>query len=264
MLSPYIKQFILAVTEELSYRTDFFIRFFTGFISAYARVAIWFAIMASNKDIIGSQGADATIKYMILATIVSSLMGCIPNSEITNRITTGEIGRDLIYPVDLPANIFFKSLGSAFVFFITKALPTLVILTIIFRPSWNMNLVNLSAFIVSVLFSYFLYFNLNLQIDMISFWLLENYSLSGIKFALYGIFSGSLVPLWYYPKWLLDITNLLPFKNMVFGPVSIFLEPGSNQFLSYFSSNIFWAVFMTLLSLILWKRGIRRVEVQGG
>lgn len=266
MNNPYIKSFQIALQDRMQYSTDFLIQFFSGFLYHYAKVAIWFAILMVNKGQVDQLTINDTIMYMILASASGTIyFFAVPTSEITQRVRSGEIGRDLVYPISLPISLFFRSLGGVCTIFLTQVLPAMVILTAIFQPNWPFELVNVLGLLVGAVFGYMLYFLINLQVDMISFWWIETFYFHYIKDAVFRFLSGTLVPLWFFPQWLYRIIEWLPFKNVVYTPIAFYLGRITVQeFLVQMGIQVCWLILLIGVTYLMWKKGTEKVVVQGG
>jgi ABC-2 type transport system permease protein len=265
MLNPYFKFFQIAFQDNINYRVDFLIRLATGFLQSYATVAIWNVIITTKKGILTPEMMALTLMYMIFACMFNILIHAVPEAEITNRVRTGEIGRDLVYPVSLPVSLFFKSLGITCVTCLTRIVPTFLILTLIFKPAWNLNPVNIAVLIVGAILGYYIYFLINLLIDMISFWWIETFYFHYIKEAVITFASGVLVPLWFYPPQLYKVISWLPFQNIVYTPLGLYLgKIPLSDFIPLLGVNLFWIIVLNLLFYLVWTSGAKKLVVQGG
>jgi ABC-2 type transport system permease protein len=80
-----------------------------------------------------------------------------------------------------------------------------------------------------------------------------------------SLFSGNFIPLDILPPYLLNIANYLPFKFIVFVPISIItgkisLDNAPIILLSGFA----WTIMLYLSAVILYKQGLKRYEAFGG
>ncbi len=265
-ISPYIKYYILTIEDNLNYKKDFIIKFLTGFIESYAKVAVWYSILISNQMIISGELMNDTIKYIILASVITYMIFIsIPEDEITSRILSGTISNDLVLPISLPITLFFKSLGNFTEAFITRFIPSIFVLTLLYDIKWNLNPINILVLVIGTMLGFYIYFNISIQVDMLSFWIMESYSLHNIKEGIFLFFSGSLIPLWFYPEFLLKIINLLPFKNIIYLPISYYLgKVNHDRILAQIIECFIWVIIFSLITYIMWKKGKKKVVINGG
>jgi len=79
------------------------------------------------------------------------------------------------------------------------------------------------------------------------------------------VFSGSLLPLWFFPgRWEL-VARALPFQFLGFVPAATWMGElaGVELFLNCLLGAV-WAVAMLGFTTWLWSRAITRLVVQGG
>jgi ABC-2 type transport system permease protein len=80
--------------------------------------------------------------------------------------------------------------------------------------------------------------------------------------AIQLLFSGSMIPLTFYPDWLFRIAMFLPFAQVIYSP--IMLLQGQQSALSILGIQAMWVVIMLLISNIGWGMTKSRVMIQGG
>jgi ABC-2 type transport system permease protein len=74
-----------------------------------------------------------------------------------------------------------------------------------------------------------------------------------------------MLPLWFYPDWLLAICNVLPFMYAIFGPMEIYLgrvNVADSGFI--IAMQLLWIVLLFGLERLVWARAQYKLVVQGG
>lgn len=263
-LAAYGKFVGMILKEQTNFRVDFFLHLFTGFISSYAHVAVWIVIMASGGGVT-PETAERTILYIALTGFAGAFIYAPDRDPVFTRVQSGDIARELLYPVSFPLVIFARGLGKAFFRMMFNGLITLAVITPLCGISWEIDPIRLGllflflapAFVISTLISF--------QVDMLAFWVYETTALHYIKQAVVGFFSGHLIPLWFYPAWIMGVLDILPFKNIVYVPIAFFLgelPAGAAPF--HFAVSLLWCCFFTLTSALLWRAGVKKVVINGG
>lgn len=106
---------------------------------------------------------------------------------------------------------------------------------------------------------------IELIIGILAFYTTSSWGLQCFKQAFMSFFSGALIPIELMPIWLQNIANIMPFKSMIYFPVSIFLgNLSSKEIVGGFIFQILWIVILAILSKGLYKRGIKKVIIAGG
>lgn len=98
-----------------------------------------------------------------------------------------------------------------------------------------------------------------------AFWLGRIDTLRDLLFEVYALFSGSIIPNDFLPPVLRNVAGALPFRFMYYIPVSALMgRLRVEEFPGLFINESLWVAGMIILSRLLWRRGVRRFEAQGG
>ncbi len=74
-----------------------------------------------------------------------------------------------------------------------------------------------------------------------------------------------LIPLTFFPDWMIPGIELLPFRGLVDTPVSIYVgHLAGGQALSALLSQVIWTFILVLVGKLLLKNGYKRLAIQGG
>lgn len=78
------------------------------------------------------------------------------------------------------------------------------------------------------------------------------------------IFSGAMIPVYFFPGLLGSIVKLTPFPAMVFGPTNALRSSAVNtEIIVALGVGVFWAVALNLFVYLFWKRSIKKYEAVG-
>ena len=120
-------------------------------------------------------------------------------------------------------------------------------------------------FLLSLLIGMLIIFELTYIFGLLAFftqkaWYL-NWYLDGFK----TIFGGTVVPLWFYPDILKQMSMLLPFRYVSFEPVNFFLQktPIGEAWQVLFI-GVAWIVILRLISTLIYHRIVNRIAINGG
>jgi ABC-2 type transport system permease protein len=79
------------------------------------------------------------------------------------------------------------------------------------------------------------------------------------------VFSGSMIPLWFFPQWLFNIAKFLPFQAIFHTPLSMLIgKLEGRAALEALFIQIAWLLIFLSISYIVWKKAKKRVVVNGG
>ncbi|WP_220208038.1 ABC transporter permease [Reticulibacter mediterranei] len=230
----------------------------------YFLLVFWIAVYEGNKTYNGIT-LTAMITYSTLSMIQ---LNCITYSDIRqsllDRVREGNIIIDLFRPYKFLYAMFARAIGGL-ISTIPIAGATLVI-AILFK---GMQLPSSPeagfVYLISLLLGFVLNFLISIIIGLTAFWTLE---LSGINWAsnlLVGFLSGALIPFWFLPPTVQQITNLLPFQGIIYIPISIYIGKITGSVMWFaISSQLLWIGILSITVSWIWKAAQHKLVVQGG
>lgn len=82
------------------------------------------------------------------------------------------------------------------------------------------------------------------------------------KFLL--VAGGVLIPLDFFPAWLRQVCQSLPFAYTIYGPARFFIEPSPERFIALVLGQLAWLAVLGLLLALAYRRGLRWLNINGG
>ncbi len=253
---------------ELAYRTNTLLSFTGRIVTLLVQIAIWRAIMQNSG---GSATAGATVvtfEEMVTYSVVSAAISIFVTNEIIWiidwKIRTGEIATDLIKPIDLRVQLLSRTIGGIGSDVFIQLVPTLLIGFIGFGlklPTFQNGILFVIAVVNGLLISFAICYLLGLS----GFWWNRVQQFNTVLRVSLRLFSGSFVPLWFFPKALADVAMILPFRLIYFTAISIYMgKLTSQEAIWQIMLQFIWLAGFFLLERLMWHRAIRRLVIQGG
>ena len=263
-MKKYADLALIGIKEHTAYLNSVWANFLAKIVYLYMQFALWNALFTSNKGSNIPLSHEETIKYIIVATIISTFMECDVIDWINSQIQSGDVANQLIRPIDYKFMIFSKHIGTSLVRFVIYTLP-LMILVYIFYHGELFCQKQLVYGIISILLAYMIQFLYSLIIGLMAFWLIVTWPLNMLLAAIYKLLSGSWIPTAMFPELLSKINMFLPFRAIYAIPVTIITTPMSAASIreSLFT-QLFWAATLFLLSEVTWVVGKNKLVIQGG
>lgn len=226
------------------------------------QISIWTALLA------GGSVQNITLSDMVTFTILSFVVGLFTWTDLARvlgrKVKSGTIAIDLVRPINLKLFLVSEDISQHFFTLLSSGIPVVIIATIV----WGIQLPPLPIFLLfllSLILAIWLMYSLDYTMGVLVFWITNDQYLSFMKGSLMTIFSGSLIPLWFYPDWLLRIGFFLPYRLIVFEPISIFLGHISwDEALNIIFMQLLWIAILYAAEKVLWHKAQKHVFVQGG
>jgi len=261
----YLEFSRVAFRRKAAYRFDVFTQVLANILFLFMWLFIWLGLYQGQNQVVGVS-FRTMLSYVLVSQMLQNLHSAgTPLWEIQEQVRTGNIAVEMIRPYHYPTRLLFSDLGSIFFYFLTAVLPLYLVLMFVFQPLRPESLLTWLTFFLSALLGYLIRHNLELTFGLFTFWLIETGGVEDIFYFSVSLFSGSLVPLWFFPAWLGKLARLLPFQGIYFIPNSIFIGDlkGPAALASLFL-QLGWVILTRLLLSFVWKQATKKIVIQGG
>jgi ABC-2 type transport system permease protein len=230
-----------------------------GFLLAYVLLAVY----RQRSDVGGFDATDA-VTFTFVAQGLLMVLGMFNDTEIADRITTGDVIVDLQRPYDHQAWWAGVSYGKAAYYLIFRGVPPFVAGALVFDLQLP-SLGGVAAFLVSVALAVGVAFGWRYLLQLTAFWLLDVRGANQLGWLAAQFLSGAFVPIVFFPDWLEALARALPFASMMQLPVEVWLGRYDGlDLVAVFALQLGWAAALVLAGRHVMSRAVRRVVVQGG
>lgn len=264
MLSKINEIIKINIKVGLAYASSAWGAFFITLLQIFVFYYIWMAIYKFDS-VINDVSKDQIVTYIILSRIIYTQVtwGFIP--RIGQKIHSGAIIMDLLKPIDFQFFMYLGRIGDFIAFAAMTAIPVLIICGFTLGMQIPHNPLTIICFMLSLFMAMTISFFVEFWIGLLTFYTNYSWGLQTFQEALVALFSGALIPLSFFPGWLLTIANVLPFKEMSYSPVSIYLGLiHGHQVIETLFFQFVWIVVLFFLSRFFYSFAIKKITVQGG
>lgn len=252
----------------MEYRANYL----TGIIGVFFPILIQYFVW---KAVFSNKGADETVfgytfiqilTYSITAGFIAKLLSAGFLHEVAGDIKSGNLSKFLIQPIK---HIFYRTSY----FFGEKTSEALIIFCImtvilyILAPILELQITlrNIFIFFLDLLPALILSFLLYYCISLIAFWIIEVGHVFGVIDILIAIASGSIFPLDIFGPYALEVFKYLPFTYTTYFLTNIISGKMSTGGLCQgILIQFVWIVLLSIVSIILWKQGLKKYVAVGG
>lgn len=263
-MRKYIDYIVIGIKEHMVYPSAIWAKFFSKIIYLYLQFSIWTALFSSHSQMNQRINREDTLKYIIVATIISALIECNTIEWINAQIQTGNIIMELIRPIDFRKMIFSRHLGDSIVKIVFYCIPLSMLAIVAIRIPLLCKEQILYGFL-SIILAYCIQFLYSLMIGLLAFWLIVTWPLNMLLGAVYKLLSGAWIPVTMFPDFLYQINFFLPFRAIYAIPVTIMTSQMNPQNIwNDILTQLIWILFLFVITEIIWRIGKRKLIVQGG
>ena len=192
-------------------------------------------------------------------------LGPLSNDKETEaQVKNGNIAYELVRPLNLYSLWFVRSLALRVAPTALRCLPIFVLGSFLgLQPpvSWEAG----GAFILSVIFAFFLSAAMTTLVSISLFWTLSGEGIQRLLPHFAVLLSGMVVPLLLFPSWMQPFLNIQPFRGIMDIPCRLYtgVIPVSET-LYYLGFQLAWICILVLIGQRLIQKAIRQFVIQGG
>ncbi len=260
----YLAQFRTYLAENFQYRVQLGISILGIMVEPVIYMIVWMNVAEAQGGAVAGYTASEFAGYFVAWTVVRQFnIGWSPWS-MEHRIRTGELSPQLLRPVH-PFHIDTAMLLGLKVVTSLALIPTIVLLTLLFRPEIHFVPWSLVAFLPSLILAFLLRHVLMYAMSLTAFWTTRVTAMFQIFFAVEFFLSGRIAPLTVLPEWAQRLAAALPFQWSLYFPLELVLgRLTPEQALAGLGTQAVWLVASVAMLLLIWRFGVRRYAAVGG
>ena len=254
----------LSYKRYLTYRAATIAGLVTNFFFGILRAAILVALYGGRSEVDGItiQGA---ITYAALTQAVIGYLSMFSWFDLMETVYTGEIATDLLKPMSYFSYWMAKDLGRAIVNFFFRGITVMLGYVLIYDLYWPKSGSQWLAIGLTLFLSWMLSFTWRFLVNMTAFWTPNARGILRFFFIISWFFSGFLMPLRFFPQWVINISYLTPFPHTLNTVVEIYLGVlQGSELLHALFLQLVWIVGMVVAGSLFLRAGVRRLVILGG
>jgi len=211
---------LATIKEYIVYRSHMMVSLFVGPVYFIVEYFIWTAVYGGGGTLKGIEYIQM-IRYFGISALIGYMTWDSADWNLSMLIRTGKFLTFALRPLHHPFFALSQKIGHRVLGTLLEALPCTVIFSLLFKI--DMRPANIPWMILSIALAYFIYFYVNYIIGIASFWIVESQGIRAFYILLHGVFSGTFIPLVFFPKPLQIIQFFLPFQYTSYVPAMVFI-----------------------------------------
>ena len=225
---------------------------------------LWRSIY-SYSDTIRGLTFNETFLYVGLGSAIFILLKTYADWYIHYEIREGIIANYLTKPLDFQLYNLFANLGSLLMNLTAITIPTVLLLTFVFKVKVAFG-PGIFLFPISLLLAFLISFSIDYSIGLMGFYSESVWGLSTTKEIIVTVFSGALIPLQFFPAAIQKVLFWLPFQAIYHTPIMMLTKPdqGLDVFLPMMVVQLAWAVALFIAARLFYNQAIKVLRIAGG
>lgn len=272
---PYLSVWKLRFLLGMQYRTaaaaGVATQLFFGFIFIMVYVAFYAQAQSQGQgaSAAGDFSLQQLVSYVWLQQIfLTFIMLWYRDNEIFQLITSGNIAYELCRPCGIYAFWYAKLLGQRLSAAVLRCLPILLVVFFLPEP-YRLRLPPSPAaflcFLLALLLGLLIVVGVSMLIYISVFWTMSPIG-STLMISVSGeFFAGMILPVPLMPKWLQNVSNVLPFRWAADFPFRVYSgQIPVSQALAEMPAQLLWIAALVGFGAWWLRRALRNLVVQGG
>src|SRR5712692_3150390 len=208
----YIEVARTAFRRQLIYRwanlAGLLTNVFFSCIISYLMIALYHA-----RPSTAGYNIHDTLRYIWLVQSMTMVVLTFGWYDLMLTIRTGEVVSDLSKPCDFYWYWFSREIGRSFYYLLYRGLPTYLAGMLLFRFGAPLDWHPWLPFALSLPVGAMIGIAYRMLFNLAAFWILEARAFGTLATVIALVFTGSYVPLPFFPTWLRAIADWLPFRS---------------------------------------------------
>ncbi|RKP53072.1 hypothetical protein D7Z26_15160 [Cohnella endophytica] len=253
--------------SNTAYRAETVMKFFFSLLQILIQTSIWIALYGRD-NVHSSSVGDVSLREMLTYTILGICVQIVVGNDIIwrlgSKIQSGEIASDLIKPIPFARFMFAESGGQTLFRIVFEMVPIVAFGFFAYGLLFP-SAADLGLFLLCLLNGIALYYLMSFIVGLFAFWYMVYWHSGSLFHVVMSLFSGSMLPLWFFPESFIRVAQFLPFQLVFYGPISVFV--GKTTFLETLRLVGMQFVWIAILSFGLkwvWSKAWRKLVIQGG
>lgn len=257
-------QYKVFLASSIQYRAGIAFQFLGKMVEPLVYLIVWTTVARQSGGAVNGFTVNEFVVYFIAWTLVRQMTVAWDPFWMEYRIRRGDFSPLLLRPLHPFVTDTMLMLASKTVELVILV-PTLLVLVLIFQPTFNFAGGAVLAFVPALLLAFAVRFTLLYALAMTAFWTTRITAVFHLFFAVEFFVSGRFAPLAVLPVWLQQVAAWLPFRWMFYFPLEVLtgrVPPG--QLWPGFAMQLLWLGVSGLGLGLAWHFGVRRYTAVGG
>lgn len=263
MLKSMLHLAKLEFNQYTIYKSNFYLFTLNRLVEVIVYIFVWQAIYKQTEITNGFNLYQMVTYYILVASLVSiSTWGI--NETMAHSIRNGQINKELLNPISYFKYYFGINLGEL-AFALVVGLATFIICSLFWHLTLPVSMLNFLIFLIVVLLGIPITFFIQMIVGTIGFYTNSIWGMQILRKAVISIFSGIIAPISLFPNWFQNISNILPFKELIYTPINIWLGTiPLNEIGFVILKQIIWGIVLFIIAKIFFNHAVKKITINGG
>ncbi len=263
MLKTMIQLAKMQFNQYTIYKSNFYLFTLNRIVEIVAYIFVWQAIYNQTGNA-GGFTISQMVTYYILAIAFSSIATWGINEIMAHSIRNGQINKELLNPITYFQYYFGINLGEL-AFAVLIGIATFVLCAIFWELAIPVSFLDFILCILVIILGIPITFFIQMIVGTIGFYTNSIWGMQILRKAIIQIFSGIIAPISLFPLWFQNLSKFLPFKELIYTPINIWLGQVSyNEIVFIVIKQILWGIILYIVAKSFFNYAVKNITINGG
>lgn len=263
-MKKYLFIFKSQIMTNLQYVFDFFVSFIGYFIMIFVLFNLWEYLYSDPNELINGYSMHSMMWYVVITEVLYSIVdGRKLCDNISNDVKGGNIAYNINKPYSYIGYAVSTHFGGMFIKFLIYSFLAILFGYLFIGSFPNVSLIGIVFVLVSMFLALLISTLLILSIGLFSFFIED----SGPFYWVYSkliLVMGTLFPIEYFPGIIQKILVYTPVYVVNYGPAKLFVDFSIDKGILIIIAQIIYVIIAYLICNFIYRKGVRRINVNGG
>lgn len=263
-MKKYLYVIKTTFNDTLQYSSSIIFRLLGFAVVMSVLISLWNFLYSDPNTLINGYSFNQMIWYLLLAEIITFGSGSkVATDEIRNTIKNGNIAYQVTKPYNYIIFTICKFLADTIIRFILFLIIAVILGLIFAGPIEGFSFISLIPAIPVFFFAVLIFGMVRILISLSAFWVEDSHPFQMVYQKFILIF-GVLFPLEMFPKFIQTIIKFTPIYGVSYGPAKLLIDFNLDILISVLTSQIITIIIVSILLAIVYGRGVKKLNVNGG
>lgn len=263
-MKKYLYIFKSELMTSLGYTFDILIGFIGYAIMIFIFLNLWEYIYSDPNQILKGFTMNDMIWYIIVTEIIwSTVKGRTLSKEICNDVKSGNITYNIIKPYNYIEYRLFSHLGGTIFKFILLTILGMILGFIFLGSFPSISIFSIFGVLLSCLLACIISILIIISIGLLSFFIEDAHPLFWVYSKILLVI-GTIFPIEFFPEWIQPVLKFTPAYTVCYGPAKLFVHFSSGAFLEILIAQLISILIFAIIAHLIYKKGAKKLNVNGG
>ena len=263
-MKKYLYIYKSEIMSNLQYIMDIIISFIAFTLLIFIFLNLWNYIYSNPNELINGYTKNQMIWYVIITEIMwMSLSGRNLSKKISNDVRSGNIAYNINKPYSYIEYSLFSHLGLVTIRLIIMGILGIGLGFLFLHMIPHLTILQILAIVLCAILGTIINIVLIISLGLFSFFIEDAHPFYWL-YSKMIIVVGLIFPIEFFPVVIQPIIRFSPIYVICYGPAKLFVNFTNQEFINVLIAQMIYIILSFLICHIIYKKGVKRLNVNGG